>query len=68
MIFCDNHSGIHLLENLVFHDRSKNIDIRYHFIQDMVQWGEIRLQHIKVDEKVINILAKTLVKVKFLTF
>ena len=33
---CDNQSGIRLSENLVFHDRSKHIDIRYHFVQDMV--------------------------------
>eukprot|EP00253_Pinus_taeda_P014741 PITA_14741 len=36
VIFCDNQSGILLLENLVFHDRSKHIDIKYHFIKDMV--------------------------------
>jgi len=32
MIFCDNQSGIHCLENPVFHDNYKHIDIRYHFI------------------------------------
>ena len=32
MILCDNQSGIRLSENLVFHDRSKHIDIRYHYI------------------------------------
>eukprot|EP00253_Pinus_taeda_P030894 PITA_30894 len=50
MIFCDNQSGIRLSENPVFHDRSKNIDIKYHFIQDMVQRGAIRLQHIGIDD------------------
>ena len=37
VILCDNQSGIRLSESLVFHDRSKQIDIRYHFIRDMVQ-------------------------------
>ena len=32
MILCDNQSGIRLSENPIFHDRSKHIDIRYHFI------------------------------------
>ena len=36
VILCDNQSGIRHSENLVFHDRSKHIDIRYHFIWDMV--------------------------------
>eukprot|EP00253_Pinus_taeda_P001847 PITA_01847 len=61
-------SGIRLSENLVFHDHSKHIDIRYHYIRDMVQRGAIRLQHISTDEQVADILTKPLGKVKFLTF
>lgn len=68
VILCDNQSGIHLLENPIFHDRSKHIDINYHYIRDMVQQGAIRLQHISTDEQVANILTKLLWKVKFLTF
>jgi hypothetical protein len=37
VIYCDNQSCIKLFENLVFHDRSKHIEIMYHFIQDMIQ-------------------------------
>ncbi len=37
VILCDNQSGIRLPKNLVFHDRFKHIDIKYHYIQDMVQ-------------------------------
>ena len=33
-ILCDNHSCIKLTENPVFHDRTKHIGIRYHFIRD----------------------------------
>eukprot|EP00253_Pinus_taeda_P028467 PITA_28467 len=68
MILCDNQSEICLLENPVFHDRSKHIDIRYHYIRDMVQRGAIRLQHIGTNEQVVDILTKPLGKVKFLTF
>jgi hypothetical protein len=34
IIHCDNHSCIKLSENPVFHDRSKHIEIIYHFIRD----------------------------------
>jgi len=68
VILCDNQSGIRLSENPVFYDVSKHIDIRYHYIQDMVQRGAIRLQHISTDEQVADILMKPLGKVKFLTF
>ena len=36
-IHCDNQSCIKLSENLVFHDKSKHIEIKYHYIRDMVQ-------------------------------
>jgi len=68
VILCDNQSGIRLSENPIFHDRSKHIDIRYHYIRDMVQRGAIRLHHIGTDEQVADILTKPLGKVKFLTF
>jgi len=68
VIFCNNQSGIRLLENPVFHDRSKHIDIMYHFIWDIIQRGAIRIQHIKTDEQVANILKKPLGKVKLLAF
>jgi hypothetical protein len=31
-ILCDNQSCIKLSENLVCHDRSKHIEIKYHYI------------------------------------
>ena len=40
VVHCDNQSGIRLFENLVFHDRSKHIDIMYHFLRDFVFRGE----------------------------
>jgi hypothetical protein len=36
VIHCDNQSCIKLYENPIFHDRSKHIEIRYHFICDWV--------------------------------
>ena len=37
VIHCDNQSCIKISINLVFHDISKHIDIRYHHIRDCVQ-------------------------------
>jgi hypothetical protein len=60
VIHYDNHSGIKLSENLVFHDRSKHIDIRYHFLRDCVQRGAVRLQYIQTDDQMIDIFTKAL--------
>jgi hypothetical protein len=37
LIHCDNQSCMRLSENPVFNDKSKHIEIKYHYIQDMVQ-------------------------------
>jgi hypothetical protein len=68
MIHCDNQSCIKLSENPVFHDRSKHIEIRYHFIRDRVLKGAVKLQYIPTDEQLADILTKPLVKGKFVFF
>eukprot|EP00253_Pinus_taeda_P003390 PITA_03390 len=40
-IMCDNQSCIKLSENPIFHDQSKHIDIRGHFVRDCVQQGAV---------------------------
>ncbi|KAL2232792.1 UNVERIFIED_CONTAM: Retrovirus-related Pol polyprotein from transposon TNT 1-94 [Sesamum indicum] len=50
VIFSDSQSAIQLCKNPVFHDRTKHIDVRYHFIRDIVGKNEIRLEKISSDE------------------
>jgi hypothetical protein len=57
-----------MTENPVFHDRSKNIDIQYHYIHDMVHRGAIKLQYVSMDEQVVDTLTKPLSRVKFEQF
>jgi hypothetical protein len=64
-ILCDNQSCIKMTENLVFHDKSKHIEIRYHYIRDMVHRGAIKLQYVSMDEQVVDVLTKPLSRVKF---
>ncbi|XP_075105094.1 secreted RxLR effector protein 161-like [Nicotiana tabacum] len=44
-IFCDNLSAIVMTKNPIFHRRSKHIDIRHHFIRELVTKGLIELKH-----------------------
>jgi hypothetical protein len=62
---CDNQSCIKMTKNHVFHDNSKHIEIRYHYIRDMVPRGAIKLQYISTDEQVVDVLTKALSCVKF---
>jgi hypothetical protein len=65
VILCDNQSCIKMTNNLVFHDKSKHIEIQYHYIHDMVQRGAIKLQYVGIDEQVVDVLTKPLSHVKF---
>jgi hypothetical protein len=65
MIHCDNQSCIKLYINLVFHDRYKHIDIRYHHIRDCVQRKIIFLQYIPMEYQDANILTKAVTRRKY---
>jgi hypothetical protein len=68
VIYCDNQSCIKLSENPVFHDKSKHIEIKYHFIRDMIQKGVVKLQYVPTDQQVADILTKPLAKGKLEEF
>ena len=67
-VYCDNQSCIKLSENPVFHDQSKHIDIRCHFIKDCVQCGAVQLQYVPTRDQVAGILTKALGRAKFIQF
>ena len=54
-----------LSKNLVFHDKSKHIEIKYHYIKDMVQGGAVKLQYVTTDTQIANVLTKSIARVKF---
>lgn len=37
LILCDSQSAIHLAKNAAYHDRTKHIDVRYHFIRQALE-------------------------------
>jgi hypothetical protein len=65
VIYCDNQICMRLSEYLVFHDQSKHIEIKYYFIHNKFQEGEVKLQYISTDEHVVDILTKPLSRIKF---
>ena len=54
-----------MTKNLVFHDKLKHIEIRYHYIRDMVRRGAVKLQNVGTNEQVADVLTKPLSRVKF---
>jgi hypothetical protein len=39
-----------MTEKPMFHDKSKNIEIRYHYVRDMVLRGSIKIQYVGTNE------------------
>jgi hypothetical protein len=54
----DNKSALALAKNPVFHDRSKHIRIKYHFIRDYLEDGSIKANHIATIDQLADILTK----------
>lgn len=63
-IHVDNRSALDLMKNPVFHGRSKHIDIRFHFIRECVENGEITVTHVDGKEQKADMLTKPLARVK----
>jgi transposase InsO family protein len=60
MLYCDNQAALKLAQDDNYHARTKHIDIRYHFIRDVVQRGLIELQYCPTDDMTADILTKAL--------
>ena len=61
----DNEFAIALSKNPVFHDRSKHIDVRYHFIRECVEDGRVKTESIGTADQLADILTKALVRERF---
>ena len=44
-----------LSENPVFHDKLKHIEIKYHYIRDMVQRGVVKLLYVATEEHIADV-------------
>ena len=45
--------------------KSKHIEIKYHYIRDMVQRGAVKLQYVETKKQIADVLMKPLARVKF---
>ncbi|GJU83574.1 hypothetical protein Tco_1285939 [Tanacetum coccineum] len=57
-IFIDNQSTICIVKNPVFHQRTKHIEIRHHFIRDANEKHLVQVLKIHTDDNVADLLTK----------
>ena len=59
---CDSQSAIHMSKKSSFHSRSKHIDVRYHWIRDVLNDKLLQLEKVHTNENTSDMLTKALTK------
>jgi hypothetical protein len=59
-LLCDNESAIRMADNPVEHSFTKHIDIRYHFLRDHQQKGDIKIAYVSTYNQLADIFTKPL--------
>ncbi len=58
-LFVDNQSAINISKNPVQHSRTKHIDIRHHFIRELVEEKNVVLSYMKIEDQLAGYPHKT---------
>jgi len=67
-LLCDNRAAISISSNDVNHSRTKHIDIRHHYIRDMIKKEYVKVSWIDTNKQLADILTKSLNKNQFNKF
>ena len=64
-VYSDSQSVIHLSKNPVYHERTKHMDVKYHFVRDQISKGTVNLLKIPTEENPSDMGTKVVTTVKF---
>ena len=62
IIYCDNTSAINISKNPVMHTKTKHIAIKYHYVRELVEDKEVKMEYVNSKEQIADIFTKPLTK------
>ena len=65
VVYSDSQSAIHLSKNPVYHERTKHIDVKFHFIRDLISNGVVKLLKIDTEDNPSDMGTKIVTNTKF---
>ena len=65
-MYCDSESAIRIIQNPVQHSKTKHIALRYNFIKDHIEDGNVEIHFVKTTEQLADIFTKSLVEPAFM--
>ena len=66
VLYVDNTSAIKLIKNPEFHQRSKHIDVKYHYVRDLYNRKEMEVEYVKSKDQLADVFTKALPGPQFL--
>ncbi|CAA6666948.1 unnamed protein product [Spirodela intermedia] len=64
-MYCNNQVITFIAGNLTFHERTKYIEINYHYIRDKVMFGLISTSHVVLFHQLVDIFTKSLTDISY---
>lgn len=65
MLLCDSQSAIHLTKNQVCHERTKYVDVKLHFVREVITKGSVIIRKVSTDENAADMITKVVPSAKF---
>jgi len=60
VIYYGNINNILLVNNPIYHAKTKHIEVHYHFIREKIIAKKIDLIHVNIEDQVVDIFTKAL--------
>ena len=64
-VFSDSQGDIYLTKNPMYHERTKHIDVRFHYIRDVVAEGDLKVCKISTHDNPADMMTKPVPTNKF---